>query len=560
MAEDNGYWQRFWLQRSGRRRVLRGMGIAGAGVAATVMVGCGGGDDDKEGATTGDTKTEEEARPGDELNFAVADPPPSFDGHRETTFAMLHPLAPQYSTILKFDQNDFPKILGDLAESWTQPDAQTVTFKLRQGVKFHDGSAMTAKDVQVSYERIINPPTGVASARKASYAVVDRIEASDANTLTFKLKQPSASILSNLASPWNFIYKADQLAADARSPEKTVMGTGPFKFVEYVPGSHWVAKKFEEYFIKGRPYLDGYRAIIIRDTAARVNAVRSGQALIEFRGFSPEDRDTLTRALGDKLKVQDSPWTCNTTIVANSEKKPFNDERVRRALSLALDRWGGSEHLGKISIAKPVGGVLRPGYSLATPESELVKLAGFSKDAKAPQQQARDLLKAAGAENASFVLKNRNIKDPYEPAAIFCIDQWRQVGLSVTHEPVDSWLNDLRVGNYDVAIDFAADFLDEPDVQLFKFVSATNNPVNYGRFNDKTLDDLYDRQSRTTDVQQRTSLIRQFEKRLLDEQAYQFHVLWWQRIIPHSTRVRGWKITPNHYVNQDLRDVWLAAS
>ena len=67
-----------------------------------------------------------------------------------------------------------------------------------------------------------------------------------------------------------------------------------------------------------------------------------------------------------------------------------------------------------------------------------------------------------------------------------------------------------------------------------------------------------DRQGRTTDLQQRLSLIREFEKRVLDEQAYQFHILWWERIVPHWKRVQGWKITPNHYVNQDLRDVWLA--
>ncbi len=502
------------------------------------------------------------AKYGGELVFAVADPPPSFDGHRETTFAMIHPIAPHYSTLLRFDQNNFPKIEGDVAESWTiSNDGLTYTFKLRAGIKFHDGSLLSAKDVKATYDHIIFPPPGVASARQASYAAVDKVEAPDDATVVFRLKNPSASMLANLASPWNFIYKADLLAKDPRWYEKNVMGTGPFKFVEYVPGSHWVAKKNEDYFIKGRPYLDGYRAVIIRDTAARVAAIRGGQALIEFRGFSPEDRDTLVRALGDKIVVQESPWTCNLTITVNNEKKPFDDARVRRALTLALDRWEGSKVLGRISTMGPVGGLFRPGSEFATPESELTKLTGFGKDINAARAQAKSLLKEAGVpDNFAFVLKNRNIKEPYEAAAVFVIDQWKQVGLNVTHVPQETgaYLADFRAGNYETGIDFACDFMDEPDIQIIKFLSSDKSPINYARYKDPVLDDLYDKQARATNPQDRLKLLRDFEKRLLDEKAYQFHILWWQRIVPHWAKVKGWKIIPNHYANQDLRDVWLA--
>jgi len=119
------------------------------------------------------------------------------------------------------------------------------------------------------------------------------------------------------------------------------------------------------------------------------------------------------------------------------------------------------------------------------------------------------------------------------------------------------YFNDLRQGNYDAAIDFACDFMDEPDLQLQKYLSAKKSPLNYGRYNDEVLDDLYDRQSRLTDKAERLKILRQFEKRVLDEQAYQFHILWWQRIVPHWSKVQGWKVTPSHYVNQDLRDVYL---
>ena len=114
---------------------------------------------------------------GGELVFAIGELPPSYDGHRETTFATVHPVAPHYSTLLRFDPQDYPKIVGDAAESWdVSKNGLIYTFKLRKGIKFHDGSDVTSKDVKASYDKIIFPPEGVASARKASYAVVDKIE------------------------------------------------------------------------------------------------------------------------------------------------------------------------------------------------------------------------------------------------------------------------------------------------------------------------------------------------------------------------------------------------
>jgi len=502
-------------------------------------------------------------RQGGELVFAVAETPPSFDGHRETTFAMLHPVAPHYSTLLRFDPADYPKIVGDLAESWTiSKDGLTYAFKVRTGVKFHDGSAVTARDVKATYDKIIFPPPGVASARKASlYSAVEKVEAPDDATVVFRLKYPQAAMLASLASPWNFIYSAEKLKQDPRWYEKNVMGSGPFKFVEYVPGSHWVGKKNPDYFMKGRPYLDGYKAIFIRDTAPRVAAVRSGQALIEFRGFSPQARDDIVKAQGDKVAVQESPWICNLTVAINNEKKPFDDYRVRQALTLAIDRWSGSEAVSKTSIMKPVGGLFRPGSQFATPEAELVKLKGFGKDIAAARQEARRLLREAGVPDGfSFTLKNRSIREPYEVTGVYVIDQWRQIGLNVTHQPQEGgpYFADLRAGNFDTSVDFSCDFMDEPDLQLQKFLSSHKSSLNYSRYRDQGLDELFETQTRAPNAKVRANLLRQFERRVLDEMAYQFHVLWWQRIIPHWTKLKGWKITPSHYLNQDLRDVWLS--
>src|SRR6266568_8550793 len=153
-------------------------------------------------------------RSGGELIFVVPSEPPSYDAHQEETFGVIHPMAPHYSTLLRVDPTDKTgtKPVGDLAESWTiSKDGMTYTFKLRRGVKFHDGSEMTSKDVKASYDKIIFPPPGVKSLRKTAYETVEAVEAPDPYTVRFRLKRPESSMLLNLASPWNWIYKADIL-------------------------------------------------------------------------------------------------------------------------------------------------------------------------------------------------------------------------------------------------------------------------------------------------------------------------------------------------------------
>jgi len=472
---------------------------------------------------------QDKPRYGGELVFVVPAEPPSYDGHREDTFALIHPTAPHYNTLLRVDptERSGTKIIGDLAESWTiSKDGRTYTLKLRRGVKFHDGSEMTSKDVKASYDKIINPPAGVASIRKGEYIDVEAVQAPDPYTVVFRLKWPSGSFLSSLASPSNWIYKADILAKDMRWYEKNVMGTGPFMFVEHARGSHWVGKKNPNYWDKGKPYLDN-----------------------------------LVRALGNKITVQESPWDCALWVAINHEKKPFDDKRVRRALTLALDRYQGSQALSKIASVKEVAGVMVPGTPFATPPAELEKLAGYWRDIGKSRAEAKRLLREAGVPDGfSFTFTNRGVPMPYEPVSIWLIDQWRQIGLNVTQQVLESakYFEGLRGGNYQVGIDFQCGYIVEPDLDLYKFQSKGISQANYGRYTDKALDEIYEKQSRATNTEERKKHIREFEKRLLDEEAHYLATLQWHRIIPHNSKVRGWTITPSHYLNQQLDTVWLA--
>ena len=510
------------------------------------------------------TASAQQPRYGGELVFVVPSEPPSYDGHREETFGLIHPFAPFYNTLLRVDPTDptGTKPVGSLAESWTvAKGGLTYTFKLHKGVKFHDGSEMTSKDIKASYDKIIFPPEGVGSSRKGQYAVVEAVEAPDPYTVRFQLKWPSAAFLTSLASPWNFIYKADLLAKDIHWYEKNIMGTGPFTFVEHVKGSHVVGKKNPNYWDKGKPYLDGFRAIFIKDTAAQVAAVRGGRAHIQFRSFTAAHRDSLVAALGDKITVQESPWDCILLVSLNHEKKPFDDKRFRRALTLAIDRYEGSKALPKIAIVKEVAGVVVPGTPYATPPEELAKVAGYWKDINASRAEAKRLLKEAGVpEGFSFTFKNRGIPMPYEPLGVWLVDQWRQIGLNVKHEVIEAaaYFAPIRRGEHEAAMDFQCGYIVEPDLDLYKFLSVDKNPANYSRYIDRTLDDLYEKQSRAEDPEERKKYIRQFEKRLLDEEAHYLMTLQWHRIMPHSSKVKGWQITPSHYLNNTLDVVWLA--
>ena len=495
---------------------------------------------------------------GGTLEFAVDAEPTDYDCHSNVSFAFLHPVAPHYSTLLKFDGEGYPQVKGDLAAQWTvASDKLTYSFTLRPNVLFHDGTSLTSADVKASYERIIHPPAGVVSARQVSYAAIDTIETPDKDTIVFKLKWPEAAMLANFASPWNCIYSAARLKDDPLFPKTHVMGSGPFVFVEHVKGQRWVGKRWDRYFDKEKPYLDGYQADFM--TGAKViEGVEKGTVMAEFRSITPAERDHLIEAMGDKVNIFETPWLINLMVVFNAKEKPFDDARVRRALSLAIDRWGAAESLANTSFLKFVGGIMRPGFAMATPEAELAMLPGFSRDIAASRAEAQRLLKEAGVEHLTLKLTNRDIPMPYAPAADYLIAAWRAIGVEASEVKLKSadWQKSLEQHNFAVAIDFAGDYFDDPTLQLAKYVSTDLSPSDFSNATDRFLDSLYVGQAVTTDLRKRTKIVREFERHAMTE-ANAVPFLWWNRIVVTSAQVKGWHMTPSHYLEQDLTEVWL---
>jgi len=495
---------------------------------------------------------------GGTLVYGVTGEPPSTDCHAITTYAAVHVLAPHYSLLLKVDQDNYPKLKPDLAESWNvSADGLTYTFKIRTGALFHDGSPVSSKDIKATFDRLRAPPKGVVSIRQALFADIVSIEAPDATTVVMKLKAADASFLSTLALPYNCVYSADKLAQDADFPAKTVMGSGPFVYVEHQAGAHWIGKRFDKYFEKGKPYLDGFKALFIKSSAV-VTALQGGQIQAEFRSISPGERAQLETALKDKIVVQEAPWVCKVDLIFNTEAAPFDKLKVRQALSMAIDRWGGSNALSKITIVKPVGGPLLPGSSIALTDGELAGLPGYGREPEKARADAKKLLAEAGVSDLKFKLVNRNVNHPFTPVGVYVIDQWRRIGVTAEHQQLDvsQQKSAIANGTFQVALDaFCADS-DDAKPLLVTYLSKERSPRNMARNKSPEIDALYDKFNAALNETDQKKLAGDLQRAIITE-TNSVPVIWYSRLVAHVPQLKGWKILPTHFANQDLTDVWL---
>jgi peptide/nickel transport system substrate-binding protein len=503
----------------------------------------------------------EQPHSGGILRVALAGDPPSLDMHQEQTFMVAIPLSPCYNTLVQFDPHAYPKIVGDLADSWTVSDDHlTYTFTLHQGVQFHDGSALTAADVKASWDTIVFPPEGVASPRKSYYEAIKRIEAPDPSTVVFHLHYPSASFLAMLAHPANFIYAKKYLDQDVNYYKQHVMGTGPFKLKRYVRGSYIEVERNPHYFRKGLPYLDGAKYFIIQDTSARATAIRSGRVDVEFRSLPPSEVETIKAELGDRVVVGHPPPSGQFGVAVNVAKKPFDDERVRKALTLAIDRYDMAKTIGPLTGLDSVGGLEPPWTPWALKPEELQELPGFRQDHEANIREAKRLLAEAGYPNGfKVVLTNRAVKLPYIDFAVYLISAWKEIGVEVEHQLQESttWSQSRLTRDFELLVDpFGSASVADPDELMVKF--TTGGSPNWGRFSDPQADKLFEQQRTALDPEKRSELVKAMQKDIL-QHAWWIPGLWWSRLEVHTARIRNYEPMPSHWQNRRLEDVWRAA-
>lgn len=495
---------------------------------------------------------------GGTMVFAISQgEPATFDCHATGSVNVMFRVAPHYSTLVKVDAKNYPKVTQDLAESWkVSSDGLSYEFKLFPNIKFHNGTPLTSADVKASFDRMRNPPQGVVSLRKEQLADIADITTPDSQTVVFKLSKPNASMLSILAMPYACIYSAKMMAEDPAYPAKKVMGSGPFKFVSYSPGGEWVGERFPGYFRSGLPYIDGFKALSL-SPASTVNALSAGQVMLDFRGVSPAEAERVVVARGDKVKVfqADPAISLLFHVAVNTQKPPLNDVRVRQALALALDHWQGAKVIEKSSAISAVGGLLRPGSEFARSDAELSKLPGFSRDINASRTEAKRLLAEAGQTNLKLTFLNRR---PWPFFGVYLIDQLRQIGVTVTQEtPEDPLFFSRRAsGSYDLVLDALPDYMDDPTVMWAPFNSFNGNPANFSRYNDPKIDALFERQSRTLQPKERVRIVRQMEEQVLKE-AYVIPLFWGRRTTVVASELQGYVAAPTNYVGIDLTGFWL---
>src|SRR5215813_9941335 len=274
--------------------------------------------------------TDEAPKYGGTLTYMIpADSTPSFDAHREETYATIHSAAPFYSVLIRinpYDPGSTTDIVCDLCTEMPKPgdDGKTYTFKIRDDVKFHNGDKLSAYDVAASLKKIAFPPPGTLSPRSANFMMVKDIEAPDEHTVVIHLKFATTAFLPALADPYNWIYQKEVLDTDIHWYEKNILGSGPFKFAGYQIGQEIKGERNPDYYHKGLPYLDGFVGIYAPKQAVQLDAIRADRAATEFRGYPPSAIEQLKQQLGAKIVVQQSDWNCTLGAWINHQRKPFD--------------------------------------------------------------------------------------------------------------------------------------------------------------------------------------------------------------------------------------------
>lgn len=306
---------------------------------------------------------------------------------------MLDAVGGCYSGLLQYHPVDPQRIIGDLAESWeVADDGLSVTFHLRQGVKFHDGVPMTSADVKYTFDVTRDPPDGFVSSRKAVLSAVSSIDAPDDHTVIFNLRYPSPGLIANLCPNWFSVLPKHILE---QGPMKdVVVGTGPFKFVNYNRGNQIELVRNPDYFDPDCPFVDAIAVFIIPDQASVMAYFRSGQLNV-FEAMEQSLAQEVETSMADEASVQRVPSLNAIALHFNLQVKPWDDVRVRKAVALAIDRTAATSVMFQGEAV--LGGMAPPGGSWTLPEDQLHAMPGFAPE-QAPYalDQAKPLLAEAG--------------------------------------------------------------------------------------------------------------------------------------------------------------------
>jgi len=489
---------------------------------------------------------------------------PSLSPHEESTISTVQQASPCFNNLVYFDpakkQESADTIIPELAERWAWQDGyRTLAFTLRRDVKWHDGKPFTSQDVKYTFDAVRGAPDARAklrvNPRKLWYENVEAIEAPDPYSVVFRLKRPQPSLLLMLASGYSPVYPAHVPLAEFRTK---CVGTGPFKLKENRPGELVEYVRNPDYFIKGRPYLDGIKFVIIRDRSTQIAALQSGQLDVAGSGWNRTNAENAKNG-APKLVVVEADSNVNDNVLINFKRAPFTDRRIRQAINLALDRK--SYLVGPRQGAATFGGALlpRPAGVWGLPPADVAKLPGMG-DPAAQKAEARALLAQAGhgPGNPLKITVSTRAVAIYVDTASWMVDQLKQVGIEATLEQIETgvWHPKMTRLEYQVALNLTGVGIDDPDAQLFENYRC-GSQRNFSGYCSEEIDRLMVEQSQTTDPAKRLAIVNDIDRKLQADGARPV-LGWGKQYAVYWPHVKNWAVHENSIYNVSRRqDVWL---
>ena len=510
----------------------------------------------------------EQPRYGGKLISAGVEAVPLYDMHQTSFGGVYAATAPAYNCLVRTSPYDplALEIVPELAHAWeVSPDAQTVTFHLHQGVKWHDGLPFSSADVVYTIERIMRPPQGMVSPRGPVFnTLIERVEAPDAHTVVVHGKGPSALLLSLFANGWNVIIPKHIVEKDPVNALKTqVIGTGPFKLKDAPTTALWQYERNPNYFLKGLPYLDALEIHLITDPQALATALLSKRVFwTNSYVTSTLDRDIAQSVVqqNNHLLLAQVPSLAISYLTMHSGKPPFDDIRVRQAFSEALRRESLAEFGKQTGL---VGTGTYPAGPWAMPQARREQLVGYGPDMAKRLAHAKALLAAyekdKGKMDWSKVKLNCATNLPITCDNAQVIQQLlKKMGVNLVLEPMllaQSRGNEVS-GDYVLSTLLAGFDFDDP-IDVFGQLYVSNGGRWYQRRSLPELDQLFEQQKFLVDPEARKQVIYAMDTLAMNDAAFlilqwvdAFHVRW--------NFIKGWTATPNaRSTNARLDYVWL---
>lgn len=460
----------------------------------------------------------QEPKSGGTLTMALQQTPRHLNPAVQSGTATGQPGTQLFASLLRYDEGWEPQPY--LAQSWDiSDDGLTVTIKLVEGATFHDGAPITSEDVAFSVETVkANHPF------KSMFAPVETVETPDATTAVFKLSKPHPALLLAMSSQLlsiipKHVYGDGQDPKEHPANSEGVVGSGPFKLVEFKRGEHVILERYEDYFIEGLPYLDRIVMRIMPDESTRTIALESGE--LQMSGFEQNPRNIVRLQKNDALKVSGDGYAAIGPVnwlAFNTKAEKVSDPKVRQAIAYAVDREFINKALNLGTAPDALTGI-HPGspFYNAGVEAYDVDL-----------DKANALLDEAGypaaADGTRFSLTVDYGWPAMKPYAEYMKPQLKKIGIDVSvrsSADFPTWAKRISTWDFDMTMDNVFNWGD-PVIGVHRTYSSDNIKEgviwsNTQQYSNARVDEIMEAAGATNDADERKELYAELQQILADE-------------------------------------------